>query len=136
VLARIRAKFAGLIARKLDDETNVYTVEREVWANVYVFALQSCEIPEESDVLDVDQWRFWVAPAEAIRRKNRQSVTLQWVQKDASGPLSWAQVQDAVKMALEAEQRSPLSVAEGRVGIPVSRCSSWAGGKGMATSHR
>ncbi len=109
-------KFAGLITRKLDDETNVYTVEREVWADVYVFALQRCEAPDDYDVLDVDQWRFWVAPAEDIRRENRQSVTLQWVQKNAS--VFWTQIQDAVEMALEADRRQIASVAKASVWIP------------------
>lgn len=101
------------ITRNLDDETNAYTDEREVWADAYVFALQSCEAPEDYDVLDVDQWRFWAAPADSIRRENRQSVTLGWVKNNASGPLSWSQLQGAVQKALVAQATQTPATVEG-----------------------
>jgi hypothetical protein len=58
--------FSGLTARGWDDLTGEFTLEREVRADVFVFAIQTADKSDQYDMLDVGQWIFHVVPARAV----------------------------------------------------------------------
>lgn len=96
---RSQPSFGGLISRKLVDETNEYTAEREVWADVYVFALHDCDSPSDYDPLDTTQWVFWVAPGSLIRSSGVRKAGLSWVRSNAVGPVPFTELRAAVATA-------------------------------------
>jgi hypothetical protein len=92
-LSRIR--FTGLSGLSWDDQEG-WGAEREVRADVFVFAIQTCTDPGTYNALDIDQWSFYVAPAEAVCDNGARSVGLTFLQKHARGPLVWSKLREAV----------------------------------------
>ena len=60
--------FTGLSARRWDAKEG-FGDDREVRADVFVFAIQNCREPASYDALDIRQWRFHVVPARAAARR-------------------------------------------------------------------
>ena len=95
-LSKIR--FAGLTARSLD-ERGEFSPEREIRADVFVFAIQTCTEPRAWDALDIGQWEFYVASAEAIRKHGSRSVELPTLRRFAEGPIAYSGLERAVEAA-------------------------------------
>jgi hypothetical protein len=73
--------FGGFIAREYAWETGSYIGEPKVRADVFVFALQTSWEADDYNVLDVDQWEFYIVPANIIRDCNRKSVGMALVRQ-------------------------------------------------------
>ena len=109
--------FSGLIGRPWSDETGMGTTP-EVRADVFVFAVHSCQDPNSYDPLDLDSWEFYVLPAATIRQFGQRLLGLPRVQKLAGSPITWAELRGAVKIASEdsaADTDSPLRTLVPRV---------------------
>lgn len=94
-----RITLGGLTGRRWDTELG-YGGDREVRADVFVFAIQTCQDPDSYDMVDLAQWQFWVAPASVISDAGVRSVGLSFLRKHAAGPLAWLQLGEAVTKAV------------------------------------
>ena len=90
-----RIAFTGLTGRRWRAESG-YGEKREVRADAFVFAIQTCQDPHAYNMLDLSQWEFWVAPARAIADAGVRSVGLTFLREHARGPITWALLDHAV----------------------------------------
>lgn len=95
-----KLKFGGLMARSLSSETGLYSDDPEVRADVFVFAIHRCRVPDDYDPLDIGQWEFRVVPAEEIRRQRLGSVGLSWLDRFSPQRLQLGGLADAVRVAV------------------------------------
>lgn len=94
--------FRGLSALSWDDETG-YGDQPEVRADVFVFAVQTCQDPAAYDALDVSQWEFYVVPAKIIAEYGAKSVGIGFVrQHTAGGAVAWDELHGAIRQAAAA----------------------------------
>jgi len=81
--------------------TNTYSDQREVRADVFVFALHTCRDPARYDPLSLDQWEFRVVGADTVRDWNMRSVGLGMLARSGVQALRWqalaAAITDAAK---------------------------------------
>ena len=75
-------RFSGLTGRSWDPKAGE-TNHREIRAGVFVFAVQTCRDPELYDALDVKQWAFYVASADAVQTNGARSVGLGFLDSHA-----------------------------------------------------
>ena len=66
--------FSGLTGRSWSDETG-RSDEREFRADVYVFAIQTCQEPDQYDALDLSHWEFRVVGKNALHERGLRSIT-------------------------------------------------------------
>lgn len=92
-----RPVFGRLTGRSFDPDTNEFSSEREVRADVFVFAIQTCMDHAAYDVLDIRQWEFWVADAGAVRDAGTRTVGMTWVRANARGPLRLDELPAAIE---------------------------------------
>lgn len=93
-----RITFSGLTGRRWNPESG-YSGEREVRADVFVFAVHTCRDPDSYDTLALGQWELWVAPAYVIAQAGVRSVGLTFLRERADGPLGWPLLAEAVAEA-------------------------------------
>lgn len=86
-LATIR--FSGLTAYTVEPGSSEYSAQKEVQADLFVFALQTSTAHEDYDMLDLSQWQFWAATADQVRASGQDSVGLTWVETNAAGPVAY-----------------------------------------------
>ncbi|HJV21587.1 MAG TPA: hypothetical protein VJ570_02770 [Holophagaceae bacterium] len=68
--------FGGLKGRRTTADGASSEGQRAFRADVYVFALQTADSPEELRPLDLGQWRFWVVPRSLLARLDQRSIRL------------------------------------------------------------
>jgi hypothetical protein len=88
--------FSGLKGRSWDAETG-YSAEPEFRADVYVFAVHTCQDPSTYDPLDLDAWIFYVLPAKIIRELGQKTLSLARLAALAPPPVSRSTLPDAVQ---------------------------------------
>lgn len=96
-----RLEFARLRARSWDPETDTFSLEPEIRADVFVFAIQTCKDHGEYDVLNLDQWTFRVVPARIIEEHAGKSVGMAFLDRYAPEELRWEALVGAVQRAYE-----------------------------------
>jgi hypothetical protein len=96
-LSQIR--FSGLFARSYDEDAVQFGPEPEIRADVFVFAIQKCKDPKAWDALDLDQWEFYVASAEAIREFGYRSIGLPTLRRFANESVPYSGLARAVEAA-------------------------------------
>jgi len=64
--------FSGLTARSWQGDGG-YSKDREIRADIYVFAVQACADPTKYDPLDVSQWEFYLLPSAAVAAAGTRS---------------------------------------------------------------
>jgi hypothetical protein len=104
-------RFSGLTGLSWDADTNQLSEKREVRADVFVFAIQSCKDPEVYDALDLDQWDFYVASAEAVRAYDARSVGPRFLREHAEGPIGIDQIARAIETQANASPPEDAQVA-------------------------
>lgn len=87
--------FGRVAARSWDENTNEFSADAEVRADVFVFAVQACKDPEAYDALDLGQWEFYVVPAGPVRDCGYKSLSLSWVKRNAD-PIAFDQLAPAI----------------------------------------
>ncbi len=80
--------FGGLRGRSWHPERG-YSATQDFRADAYVFALQTAESHEAYDVLNLDQWAFWVATRETVKAHGARSVALSTVERWAGPSVSY-----------------------------------------------
>lgn len=93
-----RLDFGRVAARSWDEDTNEFSAEREVRAEVFVFAVQTCKDPDAYDALDLTQWEFYIVPAEPVRECRYRSVSISWVRRHAE-PVRFMDLGSAIDAA-------------------------------------
>jgi hypothetical protein len=96
-------RFSGLMGLAWDPETNTSSEEREVRADVFVFAIQTCRDAAAYDALDLTQWEFHVAPAKAVRENGARSVGIGFLERHASGPIKFDALAEIIEWAHSAD---------------------------------
>jgi hypothetical protein len=96
-LSQIR--FSGLSARSYDEDAVRFGTEPEIRADVFVFAIQTCKEPEAYDPLDIDQWEFYVAAADAIRDLGYRSIGLPTLRQLGTESVRYSGLRQAVRAA-------------------------------------
>lgn len=83
--------FSRLNGRAYSYETNQLDAERSMRADLYVFALHTCQVPEEFDPLDLDCWRFYVVSVDQLRDAGEpRSVSLPFLERMGIEPVGYA----------------------------------------------
>lgn len=89
-------RFSGLTGLSWDDKEG-WGQEREVRADVFVFAIQTCTEPDRYDALDVGQWVFHVVPASVVREHGARSVGMGFLNRYAPEPVAFAELAAAIR---------------------------------------
>ena len=95
--------FSGLTARTWEDDGS-YSADRQIRADVFVFAVQACADATKYDPLDVGQWEFYVLPASAIAETGARSLSLASLGRYKAGPIAWEDLSKAVATASRARE--------------------------------
>lgn len=95
--------FSGLTARTWEDDGS-YSADRQIRADVFVFAVQACADSTKYDPLDVGQWEFYVLPASAIAETGARSLSLASLGRYKTGPIAWEDLAKAVATASRARE--------------------------------
>jgi hypothetical protein len=97
-------RFDRLSGLPMSADGSSFTGTKREWrADVYVFAIQTCQEPLCYDPLDLTQWQFRVVPASILRAAGLRSVGLAGVMRHAPEQVAWGGLRAAV---LEAATRN------------------------------
>ena len=92
-------RFTGLAGRTWDPRTGE-SAAATFNADVYVFAVHTARNHDEYDVLDVDQWAFYVLPRKVLEDLGYKSIGLNALDKISAGPVSYAGLTAAIQNVL------------------------------------
>lgn len=71
-----KISFGRLTGRSWNAETGELGEKRELRADVFVFAIQTCSDPNGYDPLDLDAWHFLVLPRIKVEKTGARSISL------------------------------------------------------------
>lgn len=94
-----RISFGRLTGRRWNAETGELGAERELRADVYVFAVHTCSEPERYDPLDLDAWRFLVLPRTKVEKAGSRSISLTTLRRLGAEEIAITGLADAVRRA-------------------------------------
>jgi hypothetical protein len=97
--AHSRLSFDRLRGRSWDPATNEFSLDEQVRAQVFVFAVQSQRNPDQYEMLDIAHWQFWVVNGGVIREQSAKSVGIGWVARHAAGPFAHDRLAAAIRTA-------------------------------------
>lgn len=92
-------RFSGLTGRSWSAETNELAAERNLRADVYVFALHTCREPDQYDPLRLDHWQFRVMSAVELAEHGVRSVSLAFLDRHAPTVYKLDELTHAVQAA-------------------------------------
>ena len=95
--------FSGLTARTWGDDGS-YSADRQIRADLFVFAVQACADPTKYEPLDIGQWEFYVLPASAIAEAGARSLSLASLARYGAEPIAWEELCEAVATASRATE--------------------------------
>jgi hypothetical protein len=104
-------RFSGLKAKSYDPLTGDYEDAKTYHADVYIFCKQTSTDHSSYDVLDLDQWEFFVAPAQYLHERNTASITEKRLRKDGIEPVSFEQLREEF-LAVEDNQNLSSNTAK------------------------
>jgi hypothetical protein len=94
--------FSGLAGRAWSSETNELAVERTLRAEVYVFAIHSCQDPDDYDPLRLSDWSFKVMGVNDLAASGAgRSVTLAFLERYSPETYSYSGLRDAVEVTAQ-----------------------------------
>lgn len=96
--------FNGLRRRRWDETTMLRREHPEVIADVYIFAMHSCDTPADYDPLTVDQWSFFVLPGHVVRESLGKSVSAGSLERHTT-PQTFKGLKTAVEAAAQVEKQ-------------------------------
>jgi len=96
-----KISFGRLTGRSWNAETGELGAERELRADVFVFAIQTCGDPEGYDPLDLDAWRFLVLPRVEVEKAGTRSISLTTLRGLNAVEVSISGLSEAVRSAAE-----------------------------------
>lgn len=92
-----KLSFGRLTGAEWDHATNTYAVDRTVRADIYVFAVQTQQDPSAYDMLGLGHWEFWVVPGDVVAKSAGRTVGIGWVRTHGAGPVSHAELREAIR---------------------------------------
>jgi hypothetical protein len=100
-----RIMFSGLKARELywseavKPYNEIQRINKEYKSDIYVFALFKHQATETLDILDLDQWCFFVLSKNEVARisKNGNSVSLFNLEKNNINPVSFGELKTEIE---------------------------------------
>lgn len=95
-----RISFSRLTGIPWSEVDGSWGTEREVRADVFVFAAHTTIDHSQYDPLDVAAWQFYVVPAPAIQALGVRSIGLEKVRELSGGTVGWSGLSTAVKQAV------------------------------------
>lgn len=98
--------FTGLTGRSWSAETNVLSEERELRADVYVFAIHTCREPDQYDALELRYWEFRVLGASALREYGYRSITKSLLDQIAPNGFRLDELTEAIEHVFEGDQQA------------------------------
>lgn len=101
-----RINFGRLTGRTWNAETGAFGEAPELRADVYVFAVQTCQAADRYDPLDLDAWSFFVLSRAAIEKARTRSISIGTIVRLGATEVSFSGLTAAVLAA--APPRSPL----------------------------
>jgi hypothetical protein len=110
-----RIGFSGLTARTWKEDGS-YSVEREIRADVHVFAVHACTDPNDYRPLDVAQWDFYVLSADVVRNYAGRSMSFATLRRYAPEPVPWGNLAEGVRQAAEASSKQSKQPTRMRTG--------------------
>jgi hypothetical protein len=88
-----RIVFSGLVGRGYSYESNALDSEPSLRADLYVFALHNCRVPEKYDPLDLAAWEFHVVSVDKLRAAGSpKSVSKAFLDRLGIEPLDYAEL--------------------------------------------
>ena len=90
--------FSGLTSRTWSPET-YYEAERDLHADVYVFAVVRARTHADYDALNTASWDFWVLPRSEVEELRTRSVSLATVRARAGDAIAWGDLRAGVESA-------------------------------------
>lgn len=93
-----RIVFGGLTGYAWSDDAG-WGPEREVRADVFVFAIHTCQDAARYDMLDLSAWEFRALPASTIERLGIRSMSAGTLFAHAPGAVPWSGLQAIVLSA-------------------------------------
>ena len=100
--ARPSAITFGRLTGQPWSDTEGWGAEREVRADVFVFALQTQQDPTSYDALDLTASEFRVLPASAVKQLGVRSIGLATLRRLAPNAVTWEGLREAVRQAAQA----------------------------------
>lgn len=104
-----QSRFSEIVFRNLTghawSDTEGYTAERVVRADVFVFAVHTCQDPSSYDMLEATAWQFRVVPASLIEKLGVRGLGWSTLIKHAPQAVPWAGLRTAVRHATSTEER-------------------------------
>ena len=82
-----------------EDSSQEFPINPIDRADVWVFALQTCQVPEEYDPLDIDQWEFRAIPHVQLFELKQRSTGISTLDRLGVTPVAFDGLADAVKKA-------------------------------------
>ncbi len=89
-------RFAGLSGLSWDAKEG-WGEEREIRADVFVFAIQACEDQSHYRALDIAQWVFHVVGAPTVREHGSRSVGMSFLKKHAPEPVGFDRLAETIR---------------------------------------
>lgn len=98
--------FSGLKARELywseavKPYSEIQSINKEYKSDIYVFALFKHQVAETLDILDLDQWCFFVLTKDEVARisKNGNSVSLFILEKNNINPVPFNELKEKISL--------------------------------------
>ena len=94
--------FGRLRSRAWNPETNQTEEEPAYHGDVYVFAVLTCQDPDQLDARDLSQWDFRVLSQAKLAEFGTKSPTWNTVQRLAPVRVAWTDLGDAVRHCVDA----------------------------------
>jgi hypothetical protein len=98
--------FTGLTGSSWSDETANYGGVRELRADVYVFAIHTCQEPDQYDALDLSHWDFRVLGVSALREYGHRSITKRLLDRIAPDSLRLDELAKAIEQTFEEDRQA------------------------------
>jgi hypothetical protein len=95
-----RISFSRLTGIPWSEIDGSWGTEREIRADVFVFAVHTCVDHALYDALHLPAWQFYVVPAPAIQALGVRSIGLERVRELAGEAVDWSGLSEAVAQAI------------------------------------
>jgi len=102
-----RISFGRLTGRTWSAETGAFGESPELRADVYVFAVQTCQETGRYDPLDLDAWRFFVLSRADVEKARSRSISMGTISRLGATEIRFSELAVAVQ---EAARPKPYSV--------------------------
>jgi len=94
-----RISFGRLTGRTWNSQTGAFGEVRELRADIYVFAVHTCQDADRYDALDLDAWRFFVLPRRRVELASARSISLATVKSLGADEVTFEQLRSSVLTA-------------------------------------